>query len=193
MAHDVLVSEPTPTGKTNARMKQTVGDMVRSMAVVLAVVAAILLVTWRPQPDPVREVNVDQLLVVAVAQADFDVVVPDTPGLRPTSVRWQPTAESKDEMVWQVGYVTETDEFLQVTQSRSDSSKFLSVETVRGVPLGSVAINSLVGDEWTEYQSETSTAFVSMSNGTTTIVRGTGPREEIISGVESLVPGASLQ
>ncbi len=167
--------------------------MVRSMAVVLAVVGAILLVTWRPQPDPVREVNVDQLLVVAVAQADFDVVVPGTTGLRPTSVRWQPTAESKDEMVWQVGYVTESDEFLQVTQSRSDSSKFLSVETVRGVPLGSVAINSLVGDEWTEYQSETSTAFVSMSNGTTTIVRGTGPREEIISGVESLVPGASLQ
>ncbi len=167
--------------------------MVRSMAVVLAVVAAILLVTWRPQPDPVREVNVDQLLVVAVAQADFDVVVPGIPGLRPTSVRWQPTAESKDEMVWQVGYVTETDEFLQVTQSRSDSSKFLLVETVRGVPLGSVAIDSVVGEDWTEYRSDTSTAFVSMNNGTTTIVRGTGSREVILSGVESLVLAASLQ
>lgn len=193
MAHDVLVSEPTPTGKSNARMKQTVGDMVRSMAVVLAVVAAILLVTWRPQPDPVRQVNVDQLLVVAVAQADFDVVVPGTPGLRPTSVRWQPTAESKDEMVWQVGYVTESDEFLQVTQSRSDSSKFLSVETVRGVPLGSVTVDSVVGEDWTEYRSDTSTAFVSMNNGTTTIVRGTGSREGILSGVESLVLAASLQ
>ena len=191
IAHDGPVTDPTPTGKSNARMRQTVGDMVRSMAVVLAVVGAILLVTWRPQPDPVREVNVDQILVIANAQADFEVLVPSTPGLRPTSVRWQPTVESAGSMVWQVGYVTDADEFLQVTQSRTENSDFLSVETSRGVPAEVVEIGglvgSLVGSEWMEYRSESSTSFVSMNDGVTTIVRGTGPREGIIAGVESLV------
>ena len=57
LIHDGGVSTPVPTGKPNARMGQTVSDMVLSLAIVLGVIGAIMLVTWRPTPDPVREID----------------------------------------------------------------------------------------------------------------------------------------
>ena len=44
-------------------MRQTVGDMVRSMGLVLALIAVILLVTLRPQPDAVKVVDPTQVLL----------------------------------------------------------------------------------------------------------------------------------
>ncbi|MFM7597881.1 MAG: DUF4245 family protein, partial [Actinomycetota bacterium] len=46
-----------PTGRPNARLFQTVRDMVISLAVVLGVIVVVLLLTLRPQPDPVRVVD----------------------------------------------------------------------------------------------------------------------------------------
>ena len=43
-----------PTGNANPRLRQTVGSMVWSMLLVLAVVAVILLVTTRARPDAIK-------------------------------------------------------------------------------------------------------------------------------------------
>ncbi len=185
MLHDGAVSDPVPTGKSNARMRQTVGDMIRSMAVVLAVVAAILLVTWRPAPDPVREVQVEPTLIVAAAQADYPLEILTIPGLRPTSVRWEPTAESEGIMVWHVGYVTDTDQYLQISQSTAANPQYLIAQTGGGEVSDVVVID---GTEWQYFTSEKGNSLINFDNGVTTIVYGTGSESDLISAAQSLEP-----
>lgn len=183
MLHDVYVSAPEPTGRPNARMRQTVGDMVRSMAVVLAVVAAILLVTWRPQPDPVREVPVEPVLLIAQTQASFDVLLPDQQGLRATSVRWEPTEESGGERVWHVGFVTPEEEYLQVSQSTAASPQFLLEQTANGEPVGSVSID---GQQWQQFSYDGRNSLVALDGGVTTVVSGTGSMQSVEQSAASL-------
>ena len=166
-------------------MKQTVGDMVRSMAVVLAVVGALLLVTWRPDPDPVRVVDIDPLVIVATAQADYPIVVPTLPGLRPTSVRWEPTEESGEIAVWHVGYVTEGDQYLEITQSTASDPLFLERETGNGEISGLIEID---GQQWQYFTADTGNSLVGLLGGVTTIIQGTGTESELTQAVRSLTP-----
>jgi hypothetical protein len=159
--------------------------MIRSMAVVLAVVAAILLVTWRPAPDPVREVLVEPTLIVAAAQADYPLETPTIPGLRPTSVRWEPTAESEGIMVWHVGYVTDTDQYLQVSQSTAANPQYLIAQTGGGEVADVVVID---GAEWQYFTSEEGNSLINFDNGVTTIVYGTGSESDLIRAAQSLKP-----
>lgn len=166
-------------------MKQTVGDMVRSMAVVLAVVGALLLVTWRPDPDPVRVVDINPLVIVATAQADYPIVVPTLPGLRPTSVRWEPTEESGEIAVWHVGYVTEGDQYLEITQSTASDPLFLERETGNGEISGLIDID---GQQWQYFTADTGNSLVGLLGGVTTIIQGTGTESELTQAVRSLTP-----
>jgi len=166
-------------------MKQTVGDMIRSMAVVLAVVGALLLVTWRPDPDPVRVVDIDPLVIVATAQADYPIVVPTLPGLRPTSVRWEPTEESGEIAVWHVGYVTEGDQYLEITQSTASDPLFLGKETGNGEISGLIDID---GQQWQYFTAGTGNSLVGLLGGVTTIIQGTGTESELTQAVRSLTP-----
>ena len=155
------------------------------MAVVLAVVGALLLVTWRPDPDPVRVVDIDPLVIVAIAQADYPIVVPTLPGLRPTSVRWEPTEESGEIAVWHVGYVTEGDQYLEITQSTASDPLFLERETGNGEISGLIDID---GQQWQYFTAGTGNSLVGLSGGVTTIVQGTGTESELTQAVRSLMP-----
>lgn len=183
MLHDGAMTDPVPTGKANARMKQTVGDMVRSMAVVLAVVAALMLVTWRPDPDPVRVVDTVPITNLAVTRAGFPILVPTIEGLRATSVRWEPTLESGDVPVWHIGYVTPEDQYLQITQSTVSDPDYLEEQTLQGEIADIVSIN---GSDWQTYVADNETALVNMDDGITTVVRGTGSQADVMKAVESL-------
>lgn len=155
------------------------------MAVVLAVVGALLLVTWRPDPDPVRVVDIDPLVIVATAQADYPIVVPALPGLRPTSVRWEPTEESGEIAVWHVGYVTEGDQYLEITQSTASDPLFLERETGNGEISGLIEID---GQQWQYFTADTGNSLVGLLDGVTTIVQGTGTESELTQAVRSLTP-----
>ena len=155
------------------------------MAVVLAVVGALLLVTWRPDPDPVRVVDIDPLVIVATAQADYPIVVPTLPGLRPTSVRWEPTEESGEIAVWHVGYVTEGDQYLEITQSTASDPLFLERETGNGEISGLIDID---GQQWQYFTADTGNSLVGLLGGVTTIIQGTGTESELTQAVRSLTP-----
>jgi len=185
MAHDGWVTTPQPTGRPNARLRQSVGDMVRSLAIVLLVIGAIMLVTWRPQPDAVRVVPIDQQLILATTQADFDVLVPVglTDDWRSTSVRWEPTEASGIAPVWHVGYVTPTDQYLQFTQVAAqasptdiDSTSFIGEQTLAGSPGEFVTI---AGEEWQRWESSERSSLVRATNSDVTVVSGTGEWPEI--------------
>jgi hypothetical protein len=194
MADDGRVSVPEPTGRPMRGLRQNVGDMVRSMLVVLAVVGAILLVTWRPQPDPIREVPLEPLVSFASSQADFPVVVVDTEA-QPTSVRWESTEGSDGELVWHVGYVTPEEEYLQLSQSRADSEAYIAEQTVEGVRLTDYAelpalVQELTAEGWVPFVNgnvDMRRSLVRTNDGSTTILTGTGAWSDLGDAARSLV------
>lgn len=153
-------------------MSQTVGDMVRSLAVVLAFVAIILIITLRPQPDPIKRVEVTPILTVARAQAGFPVLIAGAGASEyvPTSVRWEPTAATKPAPVWHIGYVTPDEEYVEISESAAPSEIFIPEQTGKGLPLDPVVID---GTTWQRYESEQRRSLVRVEPSVTTVVAGT--------------------
>lgn len=170
-------------------MRQTVGDMVRSLAVVLGLIGILMLLTWSPTPDPVREVDPIPVLTLATGQASFSVVVPDIDGLRATSVRWEPTQYSREEPVWHVGYVTEGGEYVKITQSAATNEEFLKNELVGVTPEGETSIGSRT---WLIFEGDNSRALVNVTAEATTVLSGTVTLLELETAANSLATAAVL-
>ena len=161
-------------------MLQTVGDMVRSIAVVLAVVVVILVISYRAQPDPVREVSLTNPLIVAQISAGFPVLVPEaTEGYRLTSARFE-----KDEPgVWHLGYVTPQDAYVQLEQSATSDLDFISDQLTGTAKIAPQLVGSA---EWTAYEGQGKAALVRTADGVTTAVSGTAPMAELTKVAASL-------
>jgi hypothetical protein len=180
MDHDGTVTSPEiqPTGRPNARMRQTVGDMVRSMAVVLAVVAVIVLLAWRPDPDPITVVDPAPVVARAAALADFPVSA--ATGLpsdwRATSARWEETTESDGHPVLHVGYVTPSDAYAQVTQSTARSAAYLQEQTKKGRPAGT---QEVAGVTWERFDADDRRSLVLAEGAVLTVVSGSADWTEL--------------
>jgi len=148
------------------------------MGVVLAVVIVIVLVQWRGTPNPVRVVDVAPVVAIASQAADFGIAAPTglPDGWRPTSARWEPTEKSAGDPVLHVGYVTPSDQYAQVSQSRAEGAAYLSEQTAQGVPDGEVTIADVV---WQRYRGKDRTSLLRTTDGVTTIVSGSAPIEEL--------------
>lgn len=173
MAHDVTVSSttPRPTGRRNARLGQTVGDMVRSLAVVLALVGVLVVVTYQSQQQETRTVDVASVAAQAQRQAPFDVLTWSTPaGALATSVRWQATEGSGGVPVWHLGYLIDGSDYLQISQSATTDSRFVPEQTAGGKPIGETSIG---GTTWQRYEQPKRRSIVGVDGGVTTIVSGT--------------------
>ena len=162
---------PTPTGRPNKRLFQTVMDMVRSIALVLLAVGVVWILVWRPTKPTERVVDVAGMQQLATSQASFTPEVPGTTtGLTATSVRWEGTDGSKGIPVWHIGYVANGDEYLQISQSTAASGEYLAEQTAKGEPAGE---SSLGGATWMRYEAPDRRSLVKMDGGVTTIVSGT--------------------
>lgn len=190
MDHDGGVSEVEPTGRGNARLRQTVWDLVRSMAVVLALVFVIVILAWRPEPDAVKVVDPAPVFAIAAAQATFPVVEPAglSDDWRPTSVRWEPTEKSESLPVMHVGYVTPSDSYAQVSQSTARSAAFLDEQTAGG---RSVGAQDVAGQQWETWESGTRRSLVLGEGSAVTIVSGTGTWDELATLAGALEPVAT--
>jgi hypothetical protein len=190
MGHDCRVTSPDvqPTGRPNARMRQTVGDMARSMAVVLVVVAVIMLLAWRPDPEPVKVVDVAPAIALAVAQAPFTVSAPTglPAGWRPTSARWERTADSGEERVLHLGYVTPGDEYAQVTQSAAHTAAYLDEQTAGGEPAGQLPVGDVVWEQ--RATQDRRSLVVAGDDAPVTVVSGSADWDELTELAASLEP-----
>ncbi len=178
---------PRPTGRGNAHLRKTAWDMVRSMAVVLALVFVIVLLAWRPLPDAVKVVDTAPAIGLAVAQADFPVVVPvNLPEeWRPTSARWQATEQSGDARVLHIGYVTPTDSYAQVSTARVVTPGYLDEQTAQGTP---TATREVSGQVWQEWQTADRRSLVLTDGEVSVVVSGTGDWAELEALASSLQP-----
>ena len=168
-------------------MRQTIGDMVRSMLVVLAFVVVLLIVTWRPQPEAVKVVDTTPAISRATYAADFPIEVPIglAEGWRPTSARWEPTAKSGSDPVLHIGYVTPADEYAQVSQSANASDPYTAEQTDDGIDVGTQAVEDVTWQRWEHGDRH---SLVRIADGTTTIVSGTAGWDELIVLASSLEP-----
>lgn len=168
-------------------MRQTVGDMVRSMAVVLAVVFALVLLAWRPQPEAITVIDPAPVVDRAAAQAPFAVVAPDglAGGWRSTSARWQATGASGDDLVLHIGYVTPEDAYAQVSLSADASPRYLAEQTDDAIMTGS---QDIAGVAWQRWEADGRRSLVRIADGRTTVVSGSAGWEELIALASSLRP-----
>lgn len=166
-------------------MGRTVGDMVRSLLVVLAFVAVLLFVTWRGHPEAVKVVDPAPFVAVAALNAPFTVVAPTMlpEEWRPTSARWEATPKSGADRVLHIGYVTPTDAYAQVSQSANTSAAYLAEQTDYGVADGK---QSIAGVEWQRWESGDRRSLVRLADGSATIVSGTATWDELIALVGAL-------
>src|SRR3954454_24973266 len=92
---------------------ETAGDMLRSLGVVLAAVAVILLITHRPHHGAVTVVDAGQARQAAHAVAGFAAQEPSglANGWRLTSARFQPASVSPTGAdLWHLGWVMPHDD-----------------------------------------------------------------------------------
>ncbi|MFW6597251.1 DUF4245 domain-containing protein [Propionibacteriaceae bacterium Y2011] len=135
-----------------ARNRSTVGDMVRSLAVLLIPVLAItLLFTVDPQESPgAQPVEWQPVRDQAVAEAGFEVVAPARlpESWAPVRVAW----ENDDEQAqrWMLGWLDPQQTYFAVEQSNVTSAIFIARVSRDGVADGV----SQVGDQtWERYRS----------------------------------------
>jgi hypothetical protein len=172
------VREPDREASTRARGRKTVGDMVRSLAVVIVVVGVIVGLNIAEQPDPVlRDVDYPAAVAQARQQASYDVVGPDPvpDGWRVSSARTEPDG---DGVAWHVGLVTRSEEYAAVEQSDGDRRTFVD----RFVP-GSRAVGTerVAGRTWTRRSGGTTgdRALVLQDADVTTLVTGSASWAEL--------------
>ena len=167
--------------KTRRRGRETVRDMVISMAVVGLGIAALMLVTWRPKPEAqVRVIDWKPAATAAQSASQYPVVTPV--GLpdqwRATSARFESEPQSAGRPVWHVGYVTPNNAYAGVEQSDADPAIFISRTVDGGRPDGEVVIG---GRAWQSYAPGANgfRSLVRTEGGSTVIVTGSADSAEL--------------
>jgi len=189
MASPAEPGELRPTGRPNARLSKTIADMARSMVVVLVVVGAILLVTWRPQPEAIRSVDATEALTAARATAGYPVLFPeDLPqGWVVTSARWDLPLEAEPDPAWHLGFVTPEEAYAQLGQSATTNPAYLAGQTDTGQPTGDEV------DGWQRWESsgaDPTRSLVRVAEGVTIVVSGTASWEALVDLAQRLSPTA---
>lgn len=163
------------------RGKETVRDMVLSLAAIGVVVAGIY---WFGIPhddnkDPVKTVDYSVELGTARRAAPYPVAAPEPGSLprgwRATSVTYRPVG--KDGAAWHLGFLNPDNEYAAVEQSDSRAAAFVDSVTQRAKKTGDT---QQVGDDrWDRYAGPKYDALVHAEQGVTTVVTGTAPYPQL--------------
>ncbi len=171
-------TSPAPARSGRPRGFETAGDMVRSLARVLVVVAVVFLLTVREGPKQVvTRVDFGPQLAEARDQAAYDVLAPVGLGRawKPTSARGSSDGAA---VTWHLGIVTPAGDYAAVEQSDGSRAQFVDgfASGSRGagtVSVAGVTWRRLVGGE------PDPRALVRSAGGATTLVAGTASWTEL--------------
>jgi hypothetical protein len=164
--------DPPEVGSARSRRgRQTAGDMVRSMAVVLALVIVVLALTLRHNP-PGKPHRIDYRGVLAQARnvAPYDVLSPV--GLPRTWTATSARTSGGDaSFAWHLGLVTPDGDYAAVEQSDGDPGSFVTEFVGDGSRDGTATIH---GKRWRRIDSGNPErrALVLDGNAVTTVVTG---------------------
>lgn len=156
----------------------TVADMVRSLAVVLAMVAAIVLLTPRQNLEAVKVIDYSQQLRAARTVAPYHVYAPVglPSGWRATSVRYQPDVAGA--ATWHLGFVTPSVQYAAVEQSNGPADPFIGAMTNWSQPQGALLVGQVPWEK--RYRADKDQrALVRVSGSMTVVVTGTASWTEL--------------
>jgi len=163
---------------------KTVGDMVRSLGLVLGVVAVLLLITLRPQGQAEHVVDYKSLLTQARVGAAFPLVAPS--GLpsswRPNSVYFDPPAGGSGTpgvTSWHVGFITPDNLYAGFEQT--DGIAIGTLQDVLGDPTQQSTTSTVAGVQWQRWSNGPGDrhALVRTAGGVTVVVDGSAGWPEL--------------
>ncbi len=162
-----------------SRGRQTALDMVRSLAVIGAMVAVIYVLV--PRPDDVEPPPVDLAGAVEVARfaGDVPVVVPDL------GADWEVTSARRDRpgdaepATWHLGYLTPSGGYAGLEVAEDVTATWLTRVTSDGTDAG---VQDVDGTPWTAYESADPrrTSLVLEDGSRTTVVTGSAVLDELV-------------
>ncbi|MFD9909447.1 DUF4245 domain-containing protein [Streptomyces sp. NPDC059063] len=163
--------------------KQTVRNMLLSMAVIGIVVAAIyIFIPHDESKDPVERVDYRVELLTARRAAAYPVAAPK--GLptswKPTSVRYNGAAHDS----WHLGFLDPKGEYVAIKQSTAKPAEFIEQATQKAEKTDET--QKIAGRTWQRYKGTRYDALVLRDKGATTVVAGTAPFGQLTAMAESL-------
>jgi hypothetical protein len=176
--------------------RRTVGAMFGAMTVVLLLIGAVALITFRPSGgDEVRVVDYADELDAARRAAPYSVLAPvGLDGFRATSVRYTST---EDGIVWHLGFVSPLEEYVGLDQTDGPAESFVDDLTEGAVALdGSDGSVEVAGRSWQRYDEGGDTdgervrGLVTHAEGATVLVSGTAGWGELEEFAAALSPTA---
>ncbi|WP_427889419.1 DUF4245 domain-containing protein [Kribbella sp. GL6] len=150
---------------------QTVGNMVFAMAICLAVVAFLIVVTWRPKHEEVKAVEYTAQL------QDARKVAPWVRGPEPMPAGWSANsveflAPQQEPITWHLGTVTDKKMYVGLEQSNMATGKFLADKLGRTADDGTATLAGATWQRKVLLDRKNENALVLVTSGVTTIVTG---------------------
>lgn len=168
----------------------SVPNMVRSLLVIVALMAALILAVPRVSSvsQPPVDVAGSARSIADQTRWPIDAAVDLPEGWKATSVRYVRSTDGL--MTWHVGYLTPGGRYVAVEQTKDATDGWVRAQTNRAPSEGTVAIVDTV---WTKYVRDIKVqnslvALGKTSDELSTIVTGTGTFEEMQTLIEHLRP-----
>ncbi len=170
-------------GVAGMKGKQTVRDMMLSMAAIGVVVAGIYtLIPHDDSADPVKPVDYRVELITARRAAPYPVAAPV--GLPET---WRPTSVSYDREggdAWHLGFLDPEREYVAVEQSSGPAEKFVHKVSQKATKTGKTL--RVGGESWQRWEGPKYDALVREEKGATTVITGTASQKRLTEMAEAL-------
>jgi hypothetical protein len=172
------------------RGTETVGDMVRSMALVLVAVAFVagFVGLVRPSSPTVRDVDYTDPLERARDAAAFEVLAPASlpDGWTVTRAAYQ-AGESEAEASWRMSIVTADETYIGIVQQAGEADRIIERELPGAEPDGSSTVQ---GQQWTRLietgERDPDRALLLEQRDSVVLVVGSGDYPELEEFVASL-------
>ncbi|EFG09026.1 DUF4245 domain-containing protein [Streptomyces clavuligerus] len=169
------------------RGKQTIRDMVLSMAAIGVVVGVVYFADLPNKDDggdKVLAVDYRVEMVTAQRAAPYTVLVPEglPKGWKATSVTYK--GYSADS--WHLGFLDPDHAYVAVEQSTETVGKFVPRVTHQATDTGRT--EKIKGETWQRWEGPKYDALVRADRGSTTVVTGTAPMEQLSRMAAALAP-----
>lgn len=165
----------------------SVANMIRSLLVIGAILAVLILVVVRPSSVSQPPVEVESAATAVARDSGWPIERPVglPEGWEATAVR---NVRSTDGLrTWHAGYQTPAGNYVALEQTKDASQEWVTAQTSRAPVVGKV---QAAGRSWVKYDRDTkvqrSLVHEDGAEGLTTIVTGTGTWEELIAFAEHL-------
>lgn len=156
---------PAPA-KKKSRGRETAGDMIRSMGIIMLIVIPIWFFAQPPSSDAKRIRVIDPSADIS----SFVQAAPGAPVPGGLPADWRATSSTLDPGSLRIGWVTPMGEYAEYAASTTPAAAFLPTITGSGQQVGSFRVGAVT---WQQYDDgDGHTSLVREQSGTTVVVGG---------------------